>query len=152
MEGQVDQDHGTATVNIWVTLPGSTSQSHYLLQTSQAGSVGAADVTARQVLSALESQSWSTLYTLSAPDVTQQYTEAEYVAALSSQQHPAIVGASLTGSGSTQVIAGYTYFTQTISFSSTISGSTSTYSAVISLAWEDGQWRFIGTTAPQPAS
>jgi hypothetical protein len=152
MEGEVDTVHQTATVNVWVTLPGGQSETHYLLQTSPGGSVAAAQAVVGQVLSALETQSWSTLYTLSAPEVTQQYTEAQYVQMLSSQQHPVVENAALSGTGSTQVLDGYTYFTQPVTFTSVVAGNPSTYTAVISLVWENGQWALIGTTGPQPSS
>lgn len=152
MEGEVDTVHQTATVNVWVTLPGAQGETHYLLQTSPGGSVTAAQAVVGQVLSALETQSWATLYGLSAPEVTRQYTEAQYVQALSSQQHPAVANATLSGTGATQVLDGYTYFTQPVTFTSAVGGSSSTYTAVVSLVWENGQWALVGTTDPQPSS
>lgn len=152
MEGEVDPVHQTATVNVWVTLPGASSQTHYLLQTSPAGSDAAAVAVVNQVLSALQSQSWATLYDLSASEVTQQYTQAQYVQMLSSQQQPTVQDASISGTGSSQVLDGYTYFTQPVTFTSVVAGSSTTYTAVISLVWENGQWALIGTTDPQPSS
>lgn len=152
MEGEIDQSHNSATVNVWVTLPSQTSQTHYLLQTGNPAT-GQAPGVAQQALAALQADDWAAIYGLADSNVTSQYSAAQFSQAMGSQQQPAMADAAFAGPGAATVLSGVTYFDQPITFSAVGSGGTSTtYTATLILVWQQGQWRFSGTSEPQASS
>jgi hypothetical protein len=151
MEGEFDQSHNRATVNLWVTKPGSASTTHYLIHSGES-STGDAPSIARSALTALVSQNWPAVYQVAASAITTRYTEAQFVQGMSSQSQPAMSDATFVGEGAISVMSGISYFTQPITFTSTAANGPVGYTADLSLISEQGTWKFAGTTAPQPAS
>lgn len=152
MEGEIDQSHNSATVNVWVTQPGSTGQAHYILQTGSPPDASQAAHVAQQALTALQGQQWPAIYQIAASSVTGRYTQDQFVQAMSGQQQPGMSSASFAGNGSISVVSGVSYYTQPITFTTGAGNSTTTYTASIVLVWENRQWRFAGTSEPQPSS
>ncbi|MCL4445623.1 MAG: hypothetical protein M1134_01930 [Actinobacteria bacterium] len=173
MEGTIRPTEHFASVNVWVSPLGSATSCepahaassstgagargachlvHYHLVTAHAVASGAPGA-AQAALNAIKKGDWSGLYAMAANSVTSKISEPAFVQTFSAQNHGRIVSASFAGAGSTRSIAGYEYFTQPVSFAlQSSSGTTSTYTSTIVLVWEKGQWRFTGTSTPQPAS
>lgn len=151
MEGEFDQSHNRATVNLWVTEPGSSSTTHYLIHSGES-STGDAPSIAQSALAALAAQNWSGVYQLAASAITSRYTEAQFVEMMSTQSQPAMSDATFSGDGAISVTSGLSYFTQPITFTSTGANGPVGYTADLSLISEQGTWKFAGSTTPQPAS
>ncbi|HUC15903.1 MAG TPA: hypothetical protein VMS00_15745, partial [Acidimicrobiales bacterium] len=147
MAGTMDPVHDTASVNVFVTLPGHSSATHYQLTTITPSTSGA-QALANSALSDLTSDNWAAIYSIASSAVTSRYTESQFAAAMSAQSLPAITKASFSGSGTTLSQGGDTLWIEPVTF---IAGGT-TYTANLDLDWESGQWRFAGTTTPQPSS
>jgi hypothetical protein len=152
MEGEIDQSHNSATINVWVSQPGHPGQAHYLLQTGSPPNASQAPGVAQQALTALQEQQWPAVYQMAASSVTDRYTQDQFVQAMSGQQEPSMSSASFAGNGSITVVSGISYYTQPITFTTGVGGSATTYTASVVLVWEMGQWRFAGTSEPQPSS
>jgi len=154
MHGEVTPKDESATVDLWVTRPGSARESHYLLKTARPD-LGEAREAARRAAVALEAEDWHAIYRMAASTITQQYTEAQFMRAMSSQQQPGMRKVALYGRGTVNVSSGITYFVQPIRFGTAGSEDMAdTYTANLMLVWEQtsrwerGTWHFAGTTQP----
>jgi len=152
MEGEIDQSHNSAAVNIWVSQPGHPGQAHYLLQTGSPPNASQALRAAQQALTALQHQDWPAIWQMAASSVTDRYTQDQFVQVMSGQQQPSMSSASFSGHRPIAVVSGISYYTQPITFTTGVGGSATTYTASLVLVWEKGQWRFAGTSQPQPSS
>jgi hypothetical protein len=72
---------------------------------------------------------------------------------LSSQLQPTVSEVKLSAPGSASTVAGYSYYLQPITFTArSATGTVTSYSATITLVYEGGRWRLLGTSTPQPLS
>jgi hypothetical protein len=147
ISGTLDPVNLTSSMNVFVTLPGATSQTHYQLK-GNAPNTGTAPAVAKTALNDVEALNWAAVYQIASNSITSQETQAQFVAAMTSQSEPAVTNAQFTGSGTTTIQGGVTFFSVPVTFSS---GGT-TYTSSIVLVWESGSWHFVGTGTPQPSS
>jgi len=159
MEGQIDQSHNSAVVNIWVTRPQHPKPAHHLLKTSHPD-IKKAPKAAQKAGGELAARNWPALYDMAASAITQRYTQAQFVHAMKAQHQPGFTGFMLAGPGQSRFTAGITYFIQPFSFTTKnkVHGHTA-FTADMLLVWEQSkaghgkghaEWHFAGTTAPSP--
>jgi hypothetical protein len=135
--GQVDPDHKTGSIELWV------NGTHYHLGVVAVPQTASASVNA--YLTALSAGDWATLYQISDDSLKNSINQADFV-----QQMAAAIGdgkvATATVNGTliyTTSSAGVGYATVPISLVVTSGGSQSAHAGNLTLIFNGGQWRVL---------
>ncbi len=129
----------------------TTTVTRYRLRTGDA-TTQAARRTTRPVTDAIEHKDWVKLYEMLAPLVSSGFPQAEFVAGMQTQAPGDINGVRTVGDGELSRSSGISTWAQKIQFKVTPPGQPAkTYTAVVLLTFEAGEWRFASTTEPVPS-
>jgi len=138
MEGEMNTNHNTATINIWI------DGTKYQLQTATIDTTQATAV-AKQSVSYTTSHNWPGLYSLFTPEVQATTSQTQFSDLMSSSS-ATIVSADLNGAGQSTNVGGYSYFTQPITVTIQKSdGTTTTYHSTEYFVYEQGAWKLLTT-------
>jgi hypothetical protein len=142
IRGEVDTRQGQASVNLW------SGDAQYHLVTAN-GTQAAADQTVRQVLTALQTRDWATLYNLENGDLRTTTTLDQFVQSLSGQSAGTLLSMDETGSPTQSMAMGYRYYAQPVTVQwKKPDGSIVTFVSRVHLVLEQNSWRFLGTDPP----
>ncbi|MGH7722115.1 MAG: hypothetical protein ACRENL_04675 [Candidatus Dormibacteria bacterium] len=144
MDGAVDLTHSAA--GFVFTLLG---QQYSLVDYVPSSSL--APVQAAQMAALVVRSQWSLLYGMLSAEERQQVSQAAFTASMTSQSAggPAISQITLNGSGTRDNHNGVVYWHQPLTVTATPSGGTShSYSSVLDLVAQGGQWRLVDITNP----
>jgi len=147
MVGDLDVDHGTAAIDVWI----DGVRSSFVVEDHTQSPTP--DVVAQQSLNAIVLQDWATLYGLLPSDVQGAMNFQAFSQRMADPSTPVIIAASLTGEKTIRTSqAGFPVYTRPFALSARgTDGVVRSYTSAVLIAREDGQWRFLGTDPPGAA-
>lgn len=142
MQGEINYAHKTASLNVWV------DGIKYRLIADEPD-VAKAKQKAEQIAQTIVTRDWSTMYHALSDEIAGTLTEEEFTQAMTTSPH--VLGATIAGNGTPYELSGYHYFSIDVQLAvQEPGGSVQYYSSTEFLIIEQGEWRLITTTTPEP--